>query len=81
MGHEFLEWANKSEAKELQLNQLLEPLVSPESLAVQRAGVLATEAIGHIYDALDNSTEFRGDVKQQIFEAIEAHINHVKAPA
>lgn len=70
VGKELLEWSDAQESEELELDQLLEHLISPESLATQRV-TLETEAnISQIFQAIYDSPEFSGEEKQRIFQTI-----------
>jgi transcriptional regulator with XRE-family HTH domain len=70
VGRELLEWADEQESQELEISELVEQLLGPDSLTAQRVEVETSENLERIYQALADSPEFSTSQKESIFKTI-----------
>jgi hypothetical protein len=80
VGKELLEWADESEAQELEISELVEQLIGPESLTAQKVQLQTTENLERVFAAIADSPDFTQAQKETIFQLI-AGKNHVPDPA
>lgn len=70
VGAELLQWADQAESEELELSELTEQLIGPESLTAQRVEVETSANLERIYQALADSPEFSEIEKLKIFSTL-----------
>jgi hypothetical protein len=80
VGKELLEWADESEAQELEISELVEQLIGPDSLTAQKVQVATVENIERVFAAIADAPDFTHQQKERIFHLI-AGKNHVPDPA
>lgn len=67
IAHEFIQWAIASEAEELELDQLIEVKLGPDSLVAQRVEMEADQAVEKMFQAIALSPEIPAEHKQTFY--------------
>jgi hypothetical protein len=70
VGRELLEWADEQESEELQISELIEQILGPDSLVVQKIKLETAESLERGFQAISDSTEFTQAQKETIFKTI-----------
>jgi hypothetical protein len=70
VGRELLEWADEQESQELEISELVEQLIGPESLTAQKVQVETTANIERVFAAIAGCQNFTQAQKETIFQLI-----------
>jgi transposase len=82
VGSELVRWADEQASEELQIGELIEQLIGPESLTAQKVQIETTENIERVFAAIADSPDFTQAQKETIFQLIAGnHTHHVPNPA
>jgi hypothetical protein len=77
VGKELLEWADEQEAQELEISELVEQMLGPDSLVGQKVQVETSANLERIYQTITDSPEFSASQKETIFKTIAGTHTHV----
>ena len=80
VGAELVQWADSAEAEELEISELVEQMLGPDSLVGQKVEVATAENLDRVFAAIADSPDFTHQQKERIFQLI-AGKNHVPDPA
>jgi transcriptional regulator with XRE-family HTH domain len=70
VGAELVQWSDQSESEELELSELTEQLLGPDSLTAQKVQVETTANIERVFAAIADCQDFTQAQKERIFQLI-----------
>jgi hypothetical protein len=70
VGSELVRWADEQASEELQIGELIEQLIGPESLTAQKVQVATTENLDRVFQSIADCQDFTQAQKETIFQLI-----------